>query len=419
MILGKDVKKSGLLKKASKAFFLVSVALMLISTAVLYLYAGFLLEEESEEKLRSTVLRIEEQLQSHQEVYSLPPLVEVKKIDRLRSDILKDTVLFDPLEREEELYNEISIFKSINGENLQITVREPAAESEDILEAIVLSYFILSLASFSILYFINRSRNKKLWNPFFENLAQMKKFSLTSETPIKLVESNISEFSELNTEISTLTDRVQSDYRNLKQFTEDVSHELQTPLAIIQAKIENFINGNSIDKAQFEQLTSMQTDIQRLTQLNKKLTLMTKIDNHQFVNLTKVNITNLIMESILNFKELTSTEVDCSFENEIVVEMDSHLAEILVNNLISNAMKHNLRGKSVEIASKGKMLSVSNHGLCAIRQPDKIFTRFYRENNDIQSTGLGLAISKKICDLYRFSILYLFEDERHIFRLEF
>ena len=419
MSLGKDNKKTGLLQKASKGFFSTSIALMLVSTGVLYLYAHFLLEEESEEGLRSKALRIEEQLRSHQDVYSLPPLVAVKEIDRLQEDILKDTLLFDPLEGEEELYKEISTFKVINGKNLQITVRELAAESEDILEAIVLSYFLLSLVAFSILYFLNSSRNKKLWTPFFENLVQIKKFSLASETPIKLVESDVSEFSELNSEIATLTDRVQSDYRNLKQFTEDVSHELQTPLAVIQAKIENFINGNSISKEQFEQLTSMQTDIQRLTQLNKKLTLMTKIDNHQFINLARVSITDLIMESVLNFKEFTSTEIDCSFENEIVAEMDSHLGDVLVNNLISNAIKHSVQGKSIRITTKDKTLSISNYGLDAIQHPDRIFIRFYKENNGVQSTGLGLAISKKICDLYGFSISYFFELEQHIFRVEF
>ncbi|MGI9550686.1 MAG: sensor histidine kinase [Aurantibacter sp.] len=412
-------KKTGLLRKASKASLLISLALMLASTVVLYLYAHFLLEEETEEGLRSTAIRIEEQLQSQEKVFFLPPLVEVRKVDRLQADILKDTTLIDPLENEEELFTELSTFKNVDGENLQITVRALALESEDILEAIVISYFLLSLAAFAILFYLNKLRNKKLWNPFFENLAQMKKFSLSSETPIKLVESDISEFSDLNKEITALTDKVRFDYKNLKQFTEDVSHEMQTPLAIIQAKIENFINGNSISEGQFEQLTSMQKDIQRLTQLNKKLTLLTKIDNRQFVNVEKVNITHLVMESVLNFKELTAAPIDCSTANEIEVNMDPHLAEVLCNNLISNAVKHNRDEKTIIVSTDDGILSISNQGDERLLRPDRIFTRFYRETTGPKSTGLGLAITKKICDLYDFQISYQFKGARHIFKVTF
>ena len=199
--------KIGLLRKASKTFLLTSFILMLASTAVLYWYAHFLLEEEMEEGLRSKTIRIEEQLQTGGEVFSLPPLVDVKKVDRLQKEILKDTMLVDPLEGEEEAFKELSTFKRIDNENYQLTVRALAWESDDILEAIVLSYFLLSLTAFIILFYLNKSRNKKLWSPFFKNLAQMKQFSLASETPIQLVESDISEFSDLNREIETLTDR--------------------------------------------------------------------------------------------------------------------------------------------------------------------------------------------------------------------
>src|SRR5665811_311373 len=109
--------------------------------------------------------------------------------------------------------------------------------------------------------YFNRAKNVRLWTPFFLNLEAMKRFSLSSDVPIPLVESEILEFSDLNKEITTLTNKVRADYQNLKQFTEDVSHELQTPLAIIQAKIENIINGDNLNELQFGHLTSIQKDI--------------------------------------------------------------------------------------------------------------------------------------------------------------
>ena len=167
----------------------------------------------------------------------------------------------------------------------------------------VYSYNTLGLFIFQ--FYLNKSNNKKLWSPFFHNLEQMKTFSLLSTNPIQLLDSEILEFSELNKEIALLTGKVRDDYENLKQYTEDVSHELQTPLAIIQAKIENIINDQSVTEVQFNQLTSIQKDIQRLTQLNKRLTLLTKLENQQFTYRENIDITALIDQIISNFNEIS------------------------------------------------------------------------------------------------------------------
>lgn len=98
----------------------------------------------------------------------------------------------------------------------------------------------------------------------------MQHFSLQAARPVELVDSNIVEFSELKTEIETLTSRVIYDYNNLKEFTENISHELQTALAIMQAKLENFLNESAISDQQFEELSNLQRHIRRLANLNKK-----------------------------------------------------------------------------------------------------------------------------------------------------
>ncbi|WKX76908.1 sensor histidine kinase [Zobellia laminariae] len=292
-------------------------------------------------------------------------------------------------------------------------------ESEDILAAIVISYLIIIVSVFLILFYFNKARNKKLWMPFFKNLEAMKSFSLASNKPIPLVDSEILEFSELNTEIGILTDKVRGDYKNLKQFTEDVSHELQNPLAIIQAKIENIINGDTLNDNQFEHLTSIQKDIQRLAQMNKRLTILTKIENNQFAKLEKVTITDLIQETITNFLEISSSEIEFSKDQIIEVQMDRYLAEILCNNLMSNAIKHSPKEGKIVVVAKGNSLFVSNEGSTALENPEKLYSRFYRESDTNKSTGLGLAIVKRICDLYRFSIAYNFDENKHIFTINF
>jgi len=417
--MAQETKKVPLIRKTSKTFLLISFILMLISTVLLFFYVRSLLRMEIEEELFSTTARVETALAKNKEILSLTPVIEVSEVENLGGQIIKDTLIYDPSQKEMEEFRELTSFTEINGAKYKITVRNLIVETDDILFAIVLSYLTIIVLVFVFLFFFSKARNKKLWSPFFENLNTMKNFSLTSNEPIPLVDSGILEFSELNHEIATLTNKVRSDYKNLKQYTEDVSHELQTPLAIIQAKIENIINGDNLNDMQFEHLTSIQRDIQRLTQMNKRLALLTKIENNQFINVDRINMKDHIAESVANFRELSGTEIKISGDADMRVHMDSYLAEVLCNNLISNAIKHGSPNGIIEIKSKDKMFSISNSGSGKLAHPENLYARFYRESEAVKSTGLGLAIVKRICDLYAFEISYQYEKNKHVFTIRF
>lgn len=392
---------------------------MIVSTIVLYFYVSNLLREEIEEELFSTEARIETSLLANRAPYDLPPVVEIAPVAELGPEKLKDTVIYDPSQDEMEEFRELSTFRAINGKYYRITVRTLIVESEDILIAVVLSYLIIILLVFVFLFYFSKARNQRIWHPFFINLEKMKAFSLSSAEPFQLVDSGILEFHELNHEIKTLTSKVRSDYQNLKQFTENVSHELQTPLAIIQAKIDNIINGDDLNDVQYGHLTSIQRDIQRLTQMNKRLTLLIKIENRQFVNIEKVSLAQQMEGTIQNFHEISAAEIRYHKEAEIWTKMDPYLAEVLCTNLLSNAIKHNLDKGDIEILTKDKWLSISNSGTRPLANPENLYVRFYRESEAEKSTGLGLAIVKRICDLYNFQIDYSFQGSNHIFTIHF
>ena len=412
-------KKTRLIQKTSKTFLWISALLMLCSTIVLFFYVRELLQSEVEEELRSTEARIENAILERGTLFNLGPLTEVKKVPGLGNEILKDTLIFDPSQNELEEFRELTTYATINGKNYRITVRSLVVESENILIAVVFSYLIIIGLVFLFLFYVNKSRNQKLWAPFFKNLDQMKQFSLSSDSPIALMESDILEFSELNDEITLLTEKVRSDFKNLKRYTEDVSHEIQTPLAIIQAKIENVINSESLKDDQFDQLTSIQKDIKRLTQMTKRLALLTKIENKQFENIASLDISNLLGDTIQNFNEITSIQIAFERKDSIVVEMDPFLAEVLCNNLVSNAIKYVSKNGAVRVSTTSGVLSVLNSGKAKILHPEKLFTRFYRESENLRSTGLGLAIVKQICDLYGYRINYNFQDGMHRFTVTF
>lgn len=417
--MSKTKKKIQLLQVASKSYLLISALLMILSSVGLYFYTKYLLQDEIEEELYSTHYRIEHRLSENKIFYNLPPVSEVEEVGELRPESLKDTIIYDPSQDEMEEFRELTSYKEINAKNYRITVRMLVVESKDILLAIVFSYIIILLLIFLTQFYFSKARDKILWAPFFTNLKRMKGFSLQSGYPIELVDSNILEFSELRQEIKGLMDKVTSDYQNLKQFTEDVSHELQTPLAIMQAKIENIINDQELDFALFQALSSFQNDMQRLVQLNKKLVLLTKLENKQFINAQELNFNELVNDTLLNFKELTPIPIELEEKKTVLLKADTHLIQVLCNNLISNAIKYCIPEGSVSILITEKSFSISNSGKTAALHPEKLFNRFYKEDKSMQSNGLGLAIVKKITDYYNYDIHYTFEDEKHIFKIEF
>ncbi|GAA4282234.1 sensor histidine kinase [Gaetbulibacter aestuarii] len=412
-------KKRKLIQKTSKIFLMIGMILAFLSSIALYIYTKHLFEREIEESLYSTEARIASTIKKDGSTYSLPPVAEVKRVDALKLQRLTDTVIYDPSQNEMELFKELTTFRRINNENYQITVRNMEVESQDFLLAIVISNISIFLLAFIFLFYFSTTRNIKLWSSFFHNLEEMKQFSVAGDRDITLEDSDVLEFSELKKQIELLTTKVKQDYENLKQFTEDVSHEMQTPLAIIQAKIENIINAQNLSDKQFEHLTSIQKDIQRLKQLNKRMTILTKIDKKQFDNVQKISISTMINEKIKGFEEMQMTHIKYQNVGELMAVMDPYLVDMLINNLLSNAIKHSKEKSEVIITSNNHVLRFMNEGDRPIDNPDKLFMRFYRESKAKQSTGLGLAIVKKICNLYGFSVSYKFENKHHIFSVDF
>nr|WP_194852408.1 HAMP domain-containing sensor histidine kinase [Nonlabens antarcticus] len=394
---------------------------MVISGVVLYSYTRWLLNNEIEEELYSNKDRVEHLLETSPEIIGVAPIMMAEKAAATEANILIDTLIYDPLQDEVELFRQLSGTKIINGQNYKITVRAMVIEADAILYGIVFTFMTIIFLGFIFLYFFNEKRNQKLWKPFFVNLGRVKLFSIKSDKTLKLMQSDILEFHELNQEMESLTNKIQVDYRNLKQFTEDVSHEMQTPLAIMQAKIETVINESDINENQFERFSSLQEDIQRLKQLNKKLILLAKIDNDQFTATEVISINSILKQSIENFEELSDVCLEMTENAVFNVRMDRTLAMVLCNNLLSNAIKHTIGLQPVEIIINKNSIQIINNGTTGLDRPEQLFNRFYKESKKPDSTGLGLSIVKKVCDYYNFNPSYLFREseQQHVFQVDF
>ena len=411
--------KTRLLRKASIDFLLTGVIVLLFSGIALYFYTWHLLKGEIEEELYSDKARLESLLKINPDFKGVPPLMIIVPVAEGQPEQLNDTLIFDPSQDEIEEFRQLSGTRLINGQYYKITVRAMTIESEDILVAIVFTFLLIIFMAFVSLFFINRSQNSKRWRPFFINLDRLKNFSLESPEGLKLEASNVVEFDELNRQMLALTKKVRADYNNLKQFTEDVAHEMKTPLAVMQAKIENIINQHQINNELYGQFSSLQQDIHRLKQLNKRLNLLAKIDNHQFVREEYISMAHRMQASVDSFSELFNIRIECTIIDPLDVKMDPYLADVICNNLLSNAVKHQVGDAAIRVSCGIDKLLVSNAGSAPIAHPEKLFTRFYKESKNATSTGLGLAILRKICDRYDFVIRYDFVDGRHTFEIDF
>lgn len=416
-----NVRTFKLLRRTSINFLLMSAALLVLTAIALFIYTRTLLDNEIEEELYSQITFVEQNIKNGNVPISIKPIFEIKEVSIARPTVLKDTTMFDPRQKEVELYRELS--KSITSKNgiFQIKVRTLVIESEDIFAGIIVSFLSILIVAFLILFFINKSSNEKLWKPFFNSLDKLQDFSFDTKEPITFESSRVEEFNNLNSSLNTLVLKIRSDYNNLKQFTEDVSHEAQTPLAIMQAKIENSINQNNISDVQYAELTSIQKDIKRLSQLNSRLILLAKIDNDQFTKAERVDLTTLINERKEDFEDISDHHFLVEVSSNATVMIDPYLAEILLNNLLSNAIKYSLPKSTIHIKASTMMLQVSNTGSEALKNPTQIFNRFYRESSNKKATGLGLSIVRRICEYYGYTSSYSFREseQQHLFRIDF
>jgi len=219
-----------------------------------------------------------------------------------------------------------------------------------------------------------------------------------------------------------MSKKLQQDYRSLKEFNENASHEIQTPLAIIKSKLELLIQNEALDEDQMRIINSVYEATNRMSRLNQGLLLISKIDNNQFPRAEKINFQQLIEKNLEHFEELISLKkirVTVSFSKKVEHEMNKTLAEILVSNLLSNAIRHNLEEGEISVTMDAENLTISNTGHPLTLSPGELFERFRKSDRNSESAGLGLAIVKRILLIYNYHISYTVNGPTHQLKISF
>lgn len=407
-----------LLQKTNRTYFLISGTAFIIAGVVFYFVISFFFKDQLNEKLHHDIRRITRSIKINGTVPNYYPFIEIREVSALseRSFRIIDTLLFDSNERRKIPFRQISLISVINGKGYFIAARDTLIEEDDLLEVIAIvtgSVFILLLVS---LYFFNRKLSLKIWQPFYRTLDELKEFSYDRPGFKLTSESQLYEFTELSNTLEKLTQKVISDYQSLKRFTEDASHEIQTPLAVIQSKLETLMQFPGLKKEQAELINSAYVYTLRISKLTQTLLLLTKIANDQFPGKRAIDMSELLEEKISMFEDQISGKaliLNKEIKPECFPETNFFLAESLIINLFGNAVKHNIRGGVINIKLDKDHLEISNSGEPLPVPASKLFDRFYKSDKSSESPGLGLAIVREICRLNKWEIKYEYEDKLH------
>ncbi len=337
------------------------------------------------------------------------------------SPFFKDTILYDS---KEKLYlpNRMYRFHAMVGDqNFMISVFRSTLSTENLIERIIASLTVMLMVFIIALFFMNRYFFRKIWDDFFFTVDKINSYNWQVGPDLQLPPSEIQEFQNLNQVINKMTERIHKDFVNLKEFTENASHELQTPLAIMRSKIELLLQTENLDAEQIQLVASVYESVNRLANMNKTLILLTKIENNQFPETENINLKSRIEFHLENFEEMIdSKEIKIEQELEDVTRsMNPDLADILLINLIKNAIRHNHQGGDIHLKVNHKSLVIANSGQESDIAPEKLFHRFVKKQNSKESLGLGLSIVKKICDLYDCDVSYSYVDNKNVMEVRF
>jgi signal transduction histidine kinase len=376
-----------------------------------------------DETLRVEQVEIQDFIQTK---HSLPPAttykdqrIEFKKTDKTLPSNFRTLMLYDSDEKENELSRQLDFTVEVNGQYYIASVTKSQGATEEIIGVILLITLGLIILLSMLLFFANRFVVKRLWKPFQTTLSSIKSFDLNAPSAIKAEKTTIHEFNELNENISSMTEKVVKDYLSLKHFIDHASHEMQTPLAVINSKLDVLIQDPSLNEKNLQDLQVIYDAVDKMSKLSQSLLLLARIENNQFSEKQEVDI-NIIAKNIIQELDEWISERSSTVSNKIndlKVNMNPQLANTLITNLIINAIKHSSRQENILLRSERNILRISNPGTRALNG-DKIFDRFWKSEYS-DGTGLGLAIAKQICDHYGFLLQYEFREGTHHFSIIF
>jgi len=213
--------------------------------------------------------------------------------------------------------------------------------------------------------------------------------------------------------INTSFSKIQTQTQNLKQFITDVSHEFKTPLMIINSKIDLFTKKQEKEKLEKEDLEILlnwiKQDTKKLNKLLETLFLLSRITEWiQDFKKEKINLSEYLQKFTSNFLESFKSkniEINYKIEKDIFENIETSTFNIIIENLLTNAIKFSKKDLKLEIWLNKKSFYIKdNWAWISEKIQEKIWEKFYRNDLNIEWFWVWLFIVKRIIDIYNWKI---------------
>lgn len=402
---------------------LLLVILILGCTSIYFIFKTFI-NQSADQVLYNYKDRIQSYINANDTLVLFKSSLNIPQ--RIRSEVIEDPQKYSEAIRDTLLYNEatgyfqpyreLSFTTRYKNKYHLVSINQPGIEMHDLVYVILGSFLAIFILFFLFTYLISYNLKRRIWAPFYKTLDILQTYDLERdlEHKIELEDSGIKEFDNLNHVVEKMVTRINRDYENVKEFSEDISHEMQTPLAIIKSKIELIKQKQGDTQEFFKTLSIISQSTTRLSKLNSSLLLLTKISNDQYVITDNINLAEVLSEYLNEFSELMEIKNITLVKQKIEdtqIELNANLSDILISNILNNAIRHNVDGGFISISLINKCLKVENS--CDIVDKENIPDLFGRLTSlkTENTTGLGLSIVKSICDKNGIQVSYDFPKE--------
>lgn len=399
----------------------LSIPLLIILTAwacCFYFVIMHEIDDETNDSLENykeiiikTVLADSTLLHDHVDIMTKYYIREVPESEAdLDKDEFFDSTTYIEIEMEDEPVRVLRTwFMTADRKYYELTIETSTLEKEDMAEAIFVSIIILYVSLLCCILLVSHFVFKSSFRPLYTLVKWLKEYRPGKQQAPLVNQTKVEEFKILNQVIQTATNRSTEMYNQQKQFVENTSHELQTPLAICMNKLELLSENPDCTEEQLSEIAGINHTLRGIIKMNKSLLLLSRIDNKQFPDTSEIDFNKLINKYLPDFEDMyeyKNIHVTYTETGTLIYTMNESLASTLLSNLLKNAFIHNIENGSIAISVTGRTLTISNSSESTGLNEATLFNRFEKQTHKKESTGLGLAIVKSITSIYGIDIKY-------------
>lgn len=421
------------MKLLHKTTLYLLLAALPIALGGIFLLNYFIHQEildEIDELLLTELTQVEEQLRRHPPDAMAPHSwdpnlqIELAATPRPIPPTFTDSTLFDSRENESVVVRFLRATYSVRSRHYVVTLQQSYLEFDEIARALSVGVIVCFLGLIALLLLVDVVVSRRVWQPFYGIIQQLQHYRVDQPEGVHFPSGNVEEFTLLSQSLDAMIQRTRHQYNQQKQFTDNASHEMQTPLSVLSFELDLLQQSAQLTEIDLDRIERSQQTIKRLSAMNQSLLLLAKIDNQQFAHRERVNISELVNQLLDNYLDYAAHKGIVFIrliEDGLYRSLNRQLADVLFSNLIKNAIRHGNPNSSVLVQVGSHCLIITNEGDPLPFPEEHLFRRFVRNQALPQSTGLGLALVKQIADQYGMIVYYNYSSamRRHVFQVDF